>query len=276
MEKSFINIDNSFVSNNQTPIITDPRKGSFNLPPLFVSSELSSILKFRFLSIFSVWTYKLYFAILQFLAQSIAIISPITNQTLRTAFRPPRTISGHLDLSKNFINQRYFVRGCRGNGASQRNTLAVDHHHPLRSFAPFGFSNPKAPFFAGAKLPSIKASSQSNRDCWSRSPKNLRQTLSQIPSSSQAFNLRQHVAGLGYRLGKSFHLAPVRKIHKMPSSTSLLLTGGLPTRPGLGLGKSGSILSHCSSFKNRVYSAIVSPPIAYYTKTLKMSRFLTY
>jgi len=276
MKESFINIDLSFVSNDQTPIITDPRKGSLNLPPLFVSSKLSSILEFSFLSVFSMGTYKFYFSILQFLAQGIAIISPIANQTLRAAFRSARAIPGHLDLAKNFINQRYFVRGCRGNGASQRNTLAVDHHHPLRSFAPFGFSNPKAPFLAGAKLPSIKASSQSNKDCWSRSPKNLRQTLSQIPSSSQAFNLRQHVAGLGYRFGKSFHLAPVRKIHKMPSSTSLLLTGGLPTQPGLGLGKSGSIFSHCSSFKNRVYSAIVSPPIAYYTKLLKMSRILIY
>jgi len=34
--------------------------------------------------------------------------------------------------------------------------MAVDHHHPLRSFAPFGLSDTFAPFFAGAKLPGRK------------------------------------------------------------------------------------------------------------------------
>jgi hypothetical protein len=44
----------------------------------------------------------------------------------------------------------------------------------------------------------------------------------------------------------------------------------------LGFGNKGSIFSHCSSFINRVCFAIGSPPIAYYTKTLKMSSDITY
>jgi hypothetical protein len=160
------------------------------------------------------------------------------------------------------------VRGCRDNGASQRNTFAVDHHHPLRTFAPFGVSNPKAPFFAGAKDPSIKASSQSKRDFWSRSAKNLRHTSSQTPSSSHSRSRRQHVEGLGYLLGRSFHGAPVFSIQRIPSKTCRLSACGRPTRPGLGLGSSGSIFCHWSSFKNRVYAAIGHLPIAYYTKTL--------
>jgi hypothetical protein len=36
------------------------------------------------------------------------------------------------------------------------NTLAVDHH-ALCAFALFGSPNAGAPFFAGAKLPSMKA-----------------------------------------------------------------------------------------------------------------------
>jgi hypothetical protein len=43
----------------------------------------------------------------------------------------------------------------------------------------------------------------------------------------------------------------------------------------LGFGNKGSIFFHCSSFIDRVYFAIGSPPIAYYTKTLKMSSEIT-
>jgi hypothetical protein len=43
---------------------------------------------------------------------------------------------------------------------SQRNTFAVDHHHPLCALAPLGPADAFAPFFAGAKLPSTNASDQ--------------------------------------------------------------------------------------------------------------------
>ena len=276
MKKCLIYGNSAFISNNQAAIVADPRKGALNFPSFAIAPELSTILNFGLFSIFSVWADKLYLTITQIFSQFITVIGTVANQTLWITFRSSRTISRHLDLSQNFINQCYFVRGCRGNGASQRNTLAVDHHHPLRSFAPFGFSNPRAPFFAGAKLPSIKASSQSKSACSSRSPKNLRHTFSHTPSSSQWLNLRQHVDALGYRFGRSFHLAPVRRIHRIPSRTCRLSAQGLPTRPVLGFGNKGSIFSHCSSFINRVCFAIGSPPIAYYTKTLKMSSDVTY
>jgi hypothetical protein len=268
MKKSLINSNHAFISDNQTTIITEPRDSAFNFPSFAIAPQLSAILKLSFLSIFSMGADKLYLTIAQVFSQSITVIGTVANQTLRTAFGSSRPISRHPNLGQDFVNQRYFVRGCRGNGASQRNTLAVDHHHPLRSFAPFGFANPKAPFFAGAKLPSIKDSSQSSKHCSSRSPKNLRHTFSHTPSSSQQLNLRQHVEALGYRLGKSFHLAPLRRIHKIPSKTSRLSALGRPTRPVLALGNKGSIFFHCSSFIKRVYFAIGSPPIVYYTKTL--------
>jgi hypothetical protein len=146
MKKCLINIDTTFISNNQPAVVADPGESSFNFPSFAIAPELSTILNFGFLSIFSVWADKLYMTITQIFSQSITVICTVANQTLWATFRSSPTISRHLDLRLNFINQRYFVRGCRGSGASQRNTLAVDHHHPLRSFAPFGFANPKAPF----------------------------------------------------------------------------------------------------------------------------------
>jgi hypothetical protein len=44
----------------------------------------------------------------------------------------------------------------------------------------------------------------------------------------------------------------------------------------LGFGSTGSIFFHFSSFIKRVCSAIGSPPIAYYTKMLEKSSFVTY
>jgi hypothetical protein len=47
------------------------------------------------------------------------------------------------------FGERDFCGRCLGKGASQSNTLAVDHHHPLRSFAPFGRLNSGPPFSPG-------------------------------------------------------------------------------------------------------------------------------
>ena len=102
---------------------------------------------------------------------------------------------------------------------SQRNTLAIDHHHPLCTLAPLGFADSSAPFFTEAKLPSINASLQSNKPLRFSSPRNVRQIVSHTSCSSQSCSRRQHVAGEGYSAGRSCHLAPLRAIHKMPSST---------------------------------------------------------
>jgi hypothetical protein len=159
---------------------------------------------------------------------------------------------------------KFQFRGrCRGKGASQRNTLAVRHHHPLRALALLGFADAGPPFLAGAKLPSMKASCQSKAPLASSWAKKARQISSQIPLSSQSFRRRQHVDELGYLLGRSSHLAPVLSIQRIPSRTRRLSAGGLPPFGfRLGSGSKGSIFCHCSSFINRVFSAIGSPPIA--------------
>ena len=88
------------------------------------------------------------------------------------AFNDPAfSVSGSARPSRVAVRTRFFLCGqissiraandpatdrCPPGMQSARNTLAVDHHHPLRSLAPLGFSDSCAPFFAGAKLPSRK------------------------------------------------------------------------------------------------------------------------
>jgi hypothetical protein len=143
---------------------------------------------------------------------------------------------------------------------SQRNTLAVDHHHPLGALTPLGFSDFRAPFFAGAKLPSRNDSLQSSCPRWFSSAKKARQMVSQTPRASQSRSLRQHVAGEGNSLGKSCQRAPLRRIHKMPSSTLRSSDGGRPPRGRFGrFGSKGRIFSHWASVSRRPYRAIGPP-----------------
>ena len=276
MKERPINCNQFFISHDESSEITYPCKSSFHFPSLPVSSQFFSILGLWLFPVFAMGSNKVDSTFLKFFTKWVTIVGFVTNQTLGTLLGSSGSISRYFDLLKSLIYKLYFRRGCRGKGASNRNTLAVDHHHPLRAFAPLSFPDAKAPFFAGAKLPSMKASCQSKAHPSSNSPRNARQTSSQTPCSSHSLRRRQQVEELGYLSGRSTHLAPVLRIHKIPSRTPRFSAGGLPPLGfGLGFGNKDSILFHCSSFMNRVLSAIGSPPIAYYTKIQKKPSFLT-
>jgi len=258
-----IHLNMALIADYQASKIAQPSKRAFNFPSFLVSSKLPAVLLFTFRAIAPIRNNQIYFQLLTALSKRVAVISFVTDKSFGALFRSASTATRNVDCIESFFGKFYFRRRCRGKEASQRNTLAVDHHHPFRSFAFFGFADASAPFFAGAKLPSIKASSQSSSPSASSMDRNLRHISSHTPWSSHRRNRLQHVAGLGYRSGKSCHRAPVRKIQSMPSKTWRLSMAG---RPPFGLvfgsGSSGFNSFHCSSFMNRVYSAIGSPPIA--------------
>jgi len=77
-------------------------------------------------------------------------------------------------------------------------------------------------------------------------------TFFSVPVLAHFWNLRKHVAYEGYRDGRSFHGAPVRRTHNTPFSTSRGSRQGRP-RPSLrtrGFGKNGATRSHCSSVRS--------------------------
>jgi hypothetical protein len=159
---------------------------------------------------------------------------------------------------------------------SQRKTRAVDHHHPLRPLAPLGLADGGAPFFAGAKLPSKKDSLQFICCRSFSSPRKVRQIFSQTSCSSQSRSLRQQVEGEGNSSGKSCHRAPLRKIHKMPSSTLRSGAGGRPPRGRDGrLGSNGRIFSHWASVNSRPYRAIGPPSGVNYSREPPLATITT-
>jgi hypothetical protein len=251
MKERLINRNLSFPTDNQSAEVLQPCKSTLNRPSSLVTPHFAAILMFLFLVIPTIWANQINAPFSQSFTKRVAVISPICNNTNRIFSGTPASMSGH----RNFFNRRFqqfhLTRRGRIEMSTERDSLAIDHHHPLRTFSAFGLSDALAPFFAEAKLPSAKVSSQSSWPCSSSSDKNLRQIFSQTPCSSHCCNRRQQVLADGYRSGRSFHLAPLRKTQTMPSKTSRLLRG---LRPPLGdcvwTGNKGSNFSHCSSVIN--------------------------
>src|SRR5512140_3369016 len=269
MKKAAIHRNQPIVAHHQAPEAAQPGKGALDFIPTAVAPELATVLQLWFRSIPPMRANQIDAALpLQALAKRITVVALISDQPRHalTGSTPPQ--ARHLHLVQRGFDQLDFRGRGRSKCASQRNTLAVDHHHPLCSFALLGLADAEPPFFAGAKLPSAKTSSHIRYCCWSSWPSKPRQTSIQMSNSSQSFKRRQQVLGLGYRSGRSRQRAPVLSTQRMPSSTGRLLRHGRPPLlPGFILGSSGSSFSHWSSFKSGAVRAIGSPPTAYYPKS---------
>jgi hypothetical protein len=257
MEERIINDNIVIPADNKAAKISQPRKRSLNFIATFITPYFAAIIILAALVIATIRTNQFNALASQTFTQRVAVIAPVGDQPLWIFSRPATAFAWHSDIVQCFFEERDFVRGRRVQVVSQRNTLAVDHHHPLRSLAAFGLSDTFAPFFAGAKLPSVNASLQSNCPRWSSSERKARHALSQTSCCSQSLSLRQHVEGLGYCFGKSAQGAPVRSIQRMPSNTLRLLAQGLPPRLDfLSFGSKDSILCHCVSVNFHLVLAI--------------------
>ena len=263
MKESFVNSDQAIVANDQSAKVTEPREGAFHFPAPSVAPQRSPILLARLAAVPAVRCDQLDSSCRQPFPQRVTVISTIGNDTPGFLPWPPAAmLPAYADGRECFFREPRLVRGSRVKLLSQRNTLAVDHHHPLRALAPLGFSDFRAPFLAGAKLPSRNDSLQLSCLRWFSSARNARQMVSQMPCSSQSRSRRQHVVGEGNSSGKSCQRAPLRKIHKMPSRTLRSFAGGRPPCRDLRTGGSkGRIFSHWASVSSRPYRAI-GPPLA--------------
>jgi len=263
MKERAINRERTVVAHHQATEVSQPRVGALDDPAPFVTPKRTAILRCRSNAIPFVRADQFNPAVPQPSAQRIAVVRFVSDHTHRLLPGTARTMAPtYADRREGRFCEPDFRRGCRVKVLSQRNTAAVDHHHPLRPLAPLGFSDSAAPFFAGAKLPSRNASLHFN--CWRsfNSLKNARQTFSQTPCSSQSRNRRQQVDGCGYSSGKSCQRAPLRRIQRIPSSTRRFSIHGRPPRRfWRAFGSMGAIFFHCVSLSNGPDRAI-GPPSA--------------
>src|SRR5579864_5029159 len=250
------------VAHHQAAEVSQPADGAFYDPAPPIAPQRPTILCCRANTIALVRADQLDPAPPQTIPQRIAVVSLVRDHPHGFLSRSARVVPPpYADRRQRRFREPDFRRGCRVKLVSQRNTLAVDHHHPLRPLAPLGFSDSGAPFFAGAKLPSRNDSLQSSCSCSFNSLRNARQMFSQTSCSSQSRSRRQHVEGCGYFSGRSCQRAPLRRIHRIPSNTRRLSIHGRPPLRCLGgSGSKGAIFVHCASVSNGRDRAIGPPP----------------
>jgi len=186
----------------------------------------------------------------QAFAQRVAVVCLVADHSLGTGPRPPWPLFGDFDLLECLFGEPDLCWRSRVGMASQRKTLAIDHHHALCSLSPLGLSDCWTPFFAGKKLASMNDSSQSSTPLASNSERKALHISLRASASYHSFRRRQHVEGCGYLSGRSFHRAPVLSIQRIPSKTKRSSALGRPPfGRGGGLGIRGSIFFHCSSLR---------------------------
>ena len=266
MKERMINCKRAVVAHHQSAEVAEPGEGALHDPASAVASQCPTVLRRRFAPILPMRDDQFDAALRQLRAQWIAIVAPIDDQANRLL---PGTTGAmptpYPDGRQRRRDELDFRRGRRVKVVSQRNTLAVDHHHPLRPLAPLALSDSAAPFFAGAKLPSRNDSLHFN--CWRsfNSLRTARQTFIQTPCFSQSRSRRQHVEGCGNFSGRSCQRAPLRRIQRILSSTRRFSIHGRPPLRCLGgLGSQGAIFFHCASVSNGPDRAI-GPPSALLT-----------
>jgi len=261
MEERTVDHNVSLLTDDQSTIVAEPGESAFDLPSAFIASHLATIVVLSLSVVTAIRADQFDSTTRQKLAKTITVIPFVCDEPLWIFSWPPTPLAGHRYCSESSVDKFHFRRGRRVQVVSQRNTVAVDHHHPLCPLAPAGLADTEPPFLAGAKLPSIKASDQSNCPRWSNLARNARQALSQTSCCSQSFSRRQHVEGLGYSLGKSAHGAPVRRTQRIPSKTlRFSIQGRPPYFDFWGWGNNGSIFFHCASVSFKRSFAIENTP----------------
>ena len=229
-----------FVSHNNSPKVTQPRKQPLNFPASFVAAKFSSVLCLRAFTVRFVRRNQLDLQLFQLVVERIGIIGFIADYSARSLIAE--------SFANGLLDQPDFMRRSTRRVNGERKTSAVCHCHELRAFAPLGLSHTEAPFLADTKVPSMKLSDKSNLPRSSKSLANVSNTLRSLPSLTHSWNRRWQVWYGGNRSGKSCHRAPERRIHSTPFKTSRAERGGLPrVWISFVFSNNGAIKAHCSS-----------------------------
>ena len=227
-----------FVTHHKPSKVLQPCKQPLDLPAAFVAAQFSAVLRVCLFAIGFVRRDQLNSEFFQLLVQRVRIIRFIANQFLRS-------LEG-LPFADGSLNEFDFVRRSTRRVDGERKTKAICHCHKLRAFAPLGFSNRKAPFFAEANVPSIKVSDKSSLPRSCKSAAKTSSTRLSRPSLTQLWKRRWQVWYGGNLSGKSAHRAPERRIHNTPFKTSRAGRAGLPrVWISSAFSNNGAIKNHC-------------------------------
>ncbi len=252
MDESLKDGKDTVVAHLDTAEVLQPGIGALDFPTLAITTQLALVLESAIADVPSIGDNQLRATLFEPCSQSIGVIASIGNDSAQMRAGTSTSNAGNLHLLERALREPTFGNLSGRKLHSDRNTLAVDHHHALRTFPATCFADCRAPFFAVMNVASRKASSQSSNRRWSNIDSSLCQAASQIPSSSHIRSRRQQVEPSGYCSGRSRHLAPVRSTHSIPSRHERFEAQGRP-RPSLrrlGSGNRGSTIFHWTSLNS--------------------------
>ena len=229
-------------SGRDAAIVLKPGKESLDLPSFTIAPKWSTILGFGSHPVPFVRGDHLDSTSGKFPVQRVTVISPIADDPIRK-LRKKSSVEGSPD-------QFHFMRRSAGHVEGVRKTRSVCNCHDLGPFPPLSWSNAGAPFLAGAKVPSMKASLMSIPPRLLRSSARAMSILSKTLSLDHFWCQRWQVDLDGYRDGRSCHWAPVRRIQRIPFNTDRGSMRSLPRGSDRFIGISGSITAHCSFVKS--------------------------
>lgn len=232
-----------FVANDQTAEVVQPSEEPLDFPSSPITAKWATVLSRA--TITAIWRNQFDAALLQKpRIELVAVIRLVTDEPSRKIFNPGGV--------QRLVDEGYLVGRSADHVGGERKTMAVCDRHDLAALSAFGLADFAPPFLAPEKEPSMKASDRSILPRSSKSSANTPRIWANTPARVHCWKRRWQVWYGGYRSGKSFHGAPVRRTHKMPLSKSRGSRGGLPRPPGLRSigGTNGSINRHCSLVKS--------------------------
>ena len=148
MKERLVNFERAVITHDQAAEVAEPGDGALDDPAVPVPPQRPAILRGRPNAILLVRANQFDAAMLQTVPQGIAVVGFVDDHALGLLSGPSRMMPpAYADGRERLFREPDFRRGRRVKVLSQRNTLAVDHHHPLRALAPLGFSDSSAPFW---------------------------------------------------------------------------------------------------------------------------------
>ena len=212
-----------FVTHNQAfePLLQTDR--ALDPPAVTVASEFSTILGPWLGAVVPLWAHQFNEPIVQVLAQRIAVGRLVV---YRLGCRPESGVNDRPNQHRPV--QIHLVLVGAGDVCCQWEIVPVSQQQDLGAFALAADADRSPPFFARENEPSAKSTRQSicrNSSSWFTSkPQAQRHT----PRAVQTWNRRQQVTYEGKSRANSFHRAPLRGTHKMPSRQGRAAIGGRP------------------------------------------------
>ena len=245
MKERPVDLERAVIAHNQAPVIPQPANGALHNTAAAIAPQGAAILRRRTNAILFVRADQFAAALPQPLAQRVAVISLVGNHPHRLLPRSARMVTPpYADGRERRLREPDFRRGCRVKVVSQRKTLAVDHHHPLRPLAPLGFPTPQ-PLFSPVQ--------------------NCRPETTRSTATAGARSIRS-----GTRPRCSTTRPAAAQNPQNPFEDTTVVDPRAATLRCLGgLGSKGAIFFHCASVSNgpdraiRPPSALLTPLIAF-------------